>query len=307
MLNFRSAAKAVRAPFVVVFAICGIVSVAVAATNAAPKISGAPPAKIATNKGFYFRPTSSDANGDKLTFSIKNKPSWITFSRLDGSIMGTPTSAATYYNIVIAASDGKASAALKAFSLQVVGSTTGNHTPTIAGSPPTSGKVGTAYSFQPTAGDADKNALGFSVANKPSWASFSTMTGKLSGTPTATGTFANILISVSDGTATAKLPAFSINVGSSSGPPPTGDSATLSWNPPTQNSDGSALTSLAGYRIYYGTNASSLNKTISVGTPGITTYVISGLSPGTYYFAITAYNSSNNESGRSNVMSKVIS
>jgi hypothetical protein len=112
---------------------------------------------------------------------------------------------------------------------------------------------------------------------------------------------------VSDGTATTKLPAFSINVATNTTPPPTGDAATLSWNAPTQNADGSALTSLAGYRIYYGTSASSLTKTISVATPGITTYVISGLSPGTYYFAITAYNSSNAESSRSNVASKVIS
>ena len=74
--------------------------------------------------------------------------------------------------------------------------------------------TGTAYSFTPSATDADGNPLTYSIANKPAWASFSTSTGRLSGTPAASnvGTYANIVISVSDGRASASLPAFAINV-----------------------------------------------------------------------------------------------
>ena len=84
----------------------------------------------------------------------------------------------------------------------------------ISGTPPTSVTQGTAYSFQPTASDPDGNPLTFSITNRPSWATFSTTTGRLQGTPTASnvGTISNIAISVSDGQATAQLPAFAIVV-----------------------------------------------------------------------------------------------
>src|ERR1700761_3086124 len=99
-----------------------------------------------------------------------------------------------------------------------------NQAPTITGTPPTAVVAGQAYNFTPTAKDADGNKLSFSVSNKPSWAAFSTATGKLSGTPTSTqtGAYSNIKISVSDGRAAASLPQFSITVkaGSTSAPPP---------------------------------------------------------------------------------------
>jgi len=57
--------------------------------------------------------------------------------------------------------------------------------------------------------------------------------------------------------------------------------ATISWTPPTQNVDGTALTDLAGYKIYYGTSASALNQAIQV-SAGITAYVVNNLSPATY-------------------------
>ena len=78
-----------------------------------------------------------------------------------------------------------------------------NTAPTISGSPATTAYVGTAYSFQPSAKDADGNTLSYVIYNKPSWATFSKTTGKLSGTPTAAGTYRAIAIGVTDGKATA--------------------------------------------------------------------------------------------------------
>jgi hypothetical protein len=88
--------------------------------------------------------------------------------------------------------------------------------PVISGSPAGGTSAGTYYSFTPTASDVDRDNLTFSIANKPSWATFSTVTGMLSGTPTA-GTYNDIQIRVSDGTLTTLLSAFSITVASSGG------------------------------------------------------------------------------------------
>jgi hypothetical protein len=91
----------------------------------------------------------------------------------------------------------------------------------------------------------------------------------------------------------------------SSGNPAVG-TATLSWVAPSQNTDGSALTNLAGYRIYYGTGADALTDVIDVPTVGITDYVVDNLTAGTYYFSIRAYTSAGTESDLSNVVSDTI-
>jgi hypothetical protein len=81
-------------------------------------------------------------------------------------------------------------------------------------------------------------------------------------------------------------------------------SATLTWSAPTTNTDGTPLTDLAGYKIHYGTSAGSYTKTIDVGN--VTTYTVNNLTSGTYYFAVTAYDTSGNESSYSNEAYKTI-
>jgi hypothetical protein len=72
---------------------------------------------------------------------------------------------------------------------------------------------------------------------------------------------------------------------------------TLTWQPPTENADGSPLTDLSGYNIYVGTASSSYDyMEIRLDNPGLTAYVIENLSPGTYYFAATALNAAGVES-----------
>jgi hypothetical protein len=163
--------------------------------------------------------------------------------------------------------------------------------------------AGTSYGFTPTASDADGDSLTFSVQNRPSWASFSTSTGRLSGSPTASdaGTYSNIVIAVSDGTDSASLAAFSITVEQVS----TG-SVTLSWSAPTQNTDGSPLTDLSGYRIVYGKSSSNLDQQLQLMNPGLTTAVVDNLAAGTWYFAVKALNSASVESDLSNIASKAI-
>lgn len=179
----------------------------------------------------------------------------------------------------------------------------GNSAPSISGSPVSSVVAGQAYDFLPAASDPDGDSLSFSISNQPGWASFDSTNGRLSGTPGAgdVGTYANIVISVSDGGASRSLTAFAIDVTQVA----TG-SATLSWQAPTENVDGSPLTDLAGYRVYWRNWSGSINQSTTLNNAGLTTYVVEGLSPDTWLFSISALNASGVESQRSSEASKTI-
>jgi hypothetical protein len=83
--------------------------------------------------------------------------------------------------------------------------------------------------------------------------------------------------------------------------------AVLSWTPRLQNNDGSPLTDLAGYRIHYGASPDAMTQTIQVANPGISSYTVSNLAPGTYYFAIRAYAADGDQSDPpSNIVSKIV-
>ncbi len=178
-----------------------------------------------------------------------------------------------------------------------------NHAPTITGAPTATVLQGEFYEFMPSATDADGDKLQFSVARKPDWAKFDAATGRLWGTPTAAdvGNFTNIRISVSDGTEQASLAAFDLSVD-----PLAVGSATLSWNPPTDNVDGTTLTDLSGYRIYYGRSANQLNHTVVINNPGLTRYMVENLVPGRWHFAMTSVNDAGRESPRSATVDKKI-
>jgi hypothetical protein len=180
---------------------------------------------------------------------------------------------------------------------------TSNRAPTISGTATPAVNASSPYSFTPTAADADGDTLAFTIQNKPAWAAFNTSTGRLSGTPAAAdvGTYSNISIAVSDGQASAALTPFGIAVTTVSN-----GSATLSWTAPTENTDGSTLSNLSGYRIRYGTSAAALTNTIVISNASVTTYVVEDLSPATWFFAVTAVNDVGNESTNSNVASKQI-
>lgn len=267
--------------------------------NHVPTFSGTPASAVAVGQQYRFVPSVQDADGDKLSFVVKNRPAWLSFSYQSGGLYGTPTAAGTYSDIEIFVKDTHVTKSLGKFSITVSG---GNTAPKISGTPSTALNANSVYSFQPTASDANGDALTFSIANKPSWATFSSTTGKLSGTPDAgsVGTYSNIVVSVSDGKVSASLPAFSIAVNQLSF-----GAVTLSWTPPTQNTDGTSLANLAGYRVVYGTSASTLNQMVQVNA-GVSSMVIENLAPATYYFAVRAYTTSGVESSNSNVATKVL-
>jgi hypothetical protein len=95
------------------------------------------------------------------------------------------------------------------------------------------------------------------------------------------------------------------STGSSGSASPTAqlESITLSWAAPTENTDGSALTNLAGFDIYNGTSAASLTQKISINSVGLLTYVVENLSSGTWFFEVVAVNAAGVQSGPSSVVS----
>jgi hypothetical protein len=276
------------------------------AGNVAPTIAGAPRTAVTAGRYYSFTPMASDANGDTLAFGVGNLPRWANFNRRTGQLYGRPgaTDVGKSRPISIAVSDGRLTRTLASFTSTVRAATSANAAPTISGSPSEIATAASVYYFRPTAVDPEGAVLTFSVLNKPVWATFDTVTGRLRGTPTAAeaGTYAGVTVRVSDGINIASLPPFSITVSE----PAAVGAATLSWQPPTEYVDGLPLQDLAGFRIRYGTTADNLDQLVTIANPGITSAMIESLTAGTWYFAVNAYTLANVESNLSNVVQKTI-
>jgi len=272
------------------------------ATTAADglSISGAPASRVlvaTVGQPFSFTPTVRNPSNRPLFFCWGYKAApWLSFSNATGTISGTPPATAvgteTGY-ILISVKDGVDTAYLyREFRIKVV---TGAPTPTISGTPPTSAVAGRRYTFRPTASGPAGMTLSFSVQNKPTWANFSIATGQLTGTPTSTqtGNYSNIVLSVSDGQASSALAPFTISV---AGTTPTTGSATLQWVPPTQDTNGNALTNFAGIILHYGTAPGSLTQSVRVASSSQNSYTVGNLAAGTWYFGSVAYTNTGVES-----------
>lgn len=274
-------------------------------SNTPPVISGTPPTTVEAGHLYSFLPQAYDANGDRLTFTLSNKPAWAGFDRRTGRLSGTPapTQVGTYSGITIKVSDRLATAKLAPFTIVVTAPPATNTAPVISGTPATSVRVGTPYSFVPTARDAEGNTLSFSIINQPVWALFSSVTGALTGTPTEmnVGTTTNVVIRVSDGSSLVSLPPFNLTVLAA-------NDATLSWIPPALREDGTALalTDIAGYRIYHGPAPDQLALLAVDAQPTATRYTVQNLATGVHYFAVSAYDTNGIESGPSAALWKAI-
>jgi hypothetical protein len=284
---------------------------AAAGTQAPLALTGTPATDVVTNSRYFFQPAVLASSG-AVSYGISGKPDWLSFDASTGALSGTAvdSSVGTSQDIVITASTLMASARIGPFRIRVrrpttTPTTSANIAPTISGNPITTVQAGAVYSFTPTASDANGDVLSFQIQNKPAWASFTTSTGQIYGSPlnADSGSYTNITISVSDGKASATLGAFTIVVNKVAAPP---GSASLSWTPPTQNTDGTALTDLAGYRVYYGNDPAVLSNSIVLNGAANNSYVVTNLAAGTWYFSVRAYNSAGVESDSSATASKTI-
>ena len=80
----------------------------------------------------------------------------------------------------------------------------------------------------------------------------------------------------------------------------------VNWTPPTENEDGSPLTDLAGYKFYWGTTPGVYSDSVTVNNPGISSYVIDNLAPGTYEFVARSFDSEGVESAYSNPTTRTV-
>jgi hypothetical protein len=175
--------------------------------------------------------------------------------------------------------------------------------PTISGEPALVVAANSLYSFVPLASDPNGDALSFSAAGLPSWADFDSATGRLWGTPDQmdTGFYDGIRISVTDGETVVALAEFGVDVVAQAA-----GFATVTWNPPTESADGSALNDLAGFYVYYGQALGNYPQVVNIQNPSATSYRVENLASGTHYFVVTAYDTDGFESAPSPAASKVI-
>lgn len=176
-----------------------------------------------------------------------------------------------------------------------------NNPPTISGTPALSVTRDQSYEFTPSASDPDGDPLTFSIVNQPAWASFDEGSGTLTGTPAETdiGTTAGVTISVSDGELSASLAPFDLEVVQQ----PLG-SATVLWDIPTTNADGSPMNDLAGFEVHYGAASQSYTEIMPIDDSAASSVQIDELSPGEYFFAVLAVDTSGNKSALSAEVSK---
>lgn len=99
----------------------------VVSANNAPTISAEAAAYARVGESFDFQPNATDAESDKLTFSVQNLPAWATFDASNGHISGTPAAAdvGEYEGVTITVADAAHHVATTPFSITVLGAATG--------------------------------------------------------------------------------------------------------------------------------------------------------------------------------------
>jgi trimeric autotransporter adhesin len=267
-----------------------LVSIAVTPTN--------PSIVDGTTRQFTATGTYSDSTTQNLTTTV-------TWGSLAGGV-------ATISNVAgskgLATSVAAGSTTITATSGSISGSTTLTVTPatllSIAVTPTNpSIALGTTRQFTATGTYSDNTTqdLTTAVTWNTSAASIATIsnaagskglaTSVAAGSTTITATSGNI-----SGTATLAVTG--------------GGVATLTWDAPTTNTDGSSLnpvTELSMYKIYYGTASQNYTQVVTITNPGTTTITHPvNLSSGTYYFTVTTVNTAGQESSYSNEAMRTI-
>lgn len=165
-----------------------------------------------------YTPTITNPLNYDLTFGVIGLPDWMDGpDAVTGELFnkaGRPTQEeAGFYAVTLTATDTEFTIS-NAFSIEVIAA---NTAPVISGTPTTAIEAGADYSFTPTLYDADGDAMTVKIVNKPAgWTFdggdgvFAAGTGALTKTGVVEGTYANITLSVSDGTDTASLTPFTV-------------------------------------------------------------------------------------------------
>jgi hypothetical protein len=183
-------------------------------TNSAPTISSSAITTVESGTAYSYSLVAADVDGDTLTMSAANLPTWLSFDASTGVLSGTPAdSDEGDIAITLTVSDGT-DVVTQSFTVSVTVPAAINNTAVITSTGVTSATVGEAYSYTLTATDADGDTLTMSatIPGTLSWLTFDDTTGILSGIP-ASGDVAatEITLAVNDGTEDS-LQTFTITV-----------------------------------------------------------------------------------------------
>jgi hypothetical protein len=266
-----------------------------------PTISGTPVTTVVAGAGYVFQALGTDPDGDRLTYGAANLPSWLGINTANGVLTGTPSVAqvGSYANITVSVTDGNSTASLAAFTITVTapaaGSTAGTTTTSSAWTQ--CATEGETCSFSGT----QQVRFGEPFGNR--WTAARTLTGPVPctnaywGDPSpGTGKRCEVM----DASLT-----LAPTTSSTDGTTATG-TATLVWQRPLQNTDGTPLTDLAGFVIKYGTDPASLSQTVTLRDANATRFTLDKLGPGTWYFTVASLTAAGLESDLSPRVSKTI-
>ncbi|MCF2859763.1 Ig-like domain-containing protein [Pseudoalteromonas sp. SMS1] len=156
--------------------------------------------------------SADDIDSDSLSYTIVDIPANGSYTLEDNIVTYTPN--IDFFgsdSFTFKVNDGQVDSDIATVSISIANV---NDAPTISGIPSSQVNEDSGYLFVPTSADKDGDKLSFSIVNQPNWTVFDANTGRLSGTPTNAnvGRYDNIVISVSDGVASAQLSAFAITV-----------------------------------------------------------------------------------------------
>ena len=190
--------------------------------------------------------------------------------------------------------------------------TANNSPPSIDISEVADAQVGVAFDYQVVAQDSESDSLRYTSVNLPTWASLDPASGRISGTPgpNDAGLYESISITVADATHEVATAPFSITVNSAADAPDAQEPgigvASLQWEAPPSKVSGEPLDDLVGYRIRYGRSSSDLDHSVMIQDPATTSYQVSGLTSGLWYFSVVAVNANGLEGPPTTLASKSI-
>ncbi len=172
--------------------------------NNPPAISSIPVQTMTEDDMLVVTPSATDPEGDPLTWSASNLPSFGSLDTGTGAVTFTTgfSDAGSYPGITLTASDGVCADASVTFTLNV---TNVNRTPSMDPIADQTVNEGDLLTVTPVTSDPDADVLTFSGSNLPTGATVNASTGVFDWTPSfnQSGSYANVTIDASDGSASA--------------------------------------------------------------------------------------------------------
>lgn len=231
-------------------------------------ISGTPAPNAMVGANYDFLPTVTGGSGTRTFALTGTLPTGLSFSTTTGEITGSPTGTGTATGLNISVTDSTGTVSLGAFSIQAYPALS------ISNAPPSTGTVGTAYSYTPsvTGGSGTYSSFAINADVTAEGLTFNTGSGAIGGTPTSAGSISNATITVTDSAGnTFTTPFFNITIAASST-----TLGTLSLSPTTATAGSAYSGTISGCTAGSTVTATSSDGTTLTVTGSGTTRTVAG-------------------------------